>query len=183
LDWGPQENWPEAIAHDLTACVDARFRTIANRYGRALMGLSAGGYGAFNIGLRSLQEFGALESWSGYFEATDPSGYHILALGSVQAQGAATVPSTPALHQQLAAWPTMIGFYVGNQDGRFLTMNRQFNAALRQSGITHTFAVYPGGHTYILWRAHAVRWLTMALSYLAAGRSHPSGSGGGASGL
>ncbi len=183
LDWDPQENWPAAISHDLTACVDARFHTIANRYGRALMGLSAGGYGAFNVGLRNLAEFSVVESWSGYFAATDPSGYHVLSFGSPQAQRAATVPTGAALRQQLATWPTMIAFYVGNQDGRFLGMNRQYDASLRQSGIGHAFAVYPGGHTYALWQAHAQQWLTMGLTFLAAGRSHHLASSRGASGL
>jgi enterochelin esterase-like enzyme len=183
LDWDAQEDWPAAISHDLTSCIDARFHTIASRYGRALMGLSAGGYGAFNVGLRNLQEFAAVESWSGYFAATDPSGYHLLSLGSPQAQSAATVPTGAVLRRHLASWPTMLGFYVGNQDARFLEMNRQYDASLRQSGIAHAFAVYPGGHTYVLWQAHAAPWLAMALRFMAAGRRHHLAAGGGASGL
>ena len=95
LDWSASENWPTAISHDLTMCIDRRFRTIAARRCRALVGLSAGGYGAFNVGLRTLQTFGAVESWSGYFVGTDPSGYHVLKLGSPAAQRVATVPSGP----------------------------------------------------------------------------------------
>jgi enterochelin esterase-like enzyme len=183
LDWNPKQDWPAAISHDLTSCIDARFDTIANRYGRALMGLSAGGYGAFNVGLRNLNQFAAVESWSGYFEATDPSGYHILALGSPQAQSAATVPTGAILRRHLASWPTLIAFYVGDQDSRFLNMNRQYDASLRTSGIAHTFAIYSGGHTYGLWEAHASQWLGMALQFLAAGRRHQLASADGASGL
>lgn len=82
LDWDAGENWPEAISHDLVSCIDSHFRTVRSRFGRALIGLSAGGYGAFNIGLRALGTFGAVESWSGYFAATDPSGTKVLDLGS-----------------------------------------------------------------------------------------------------
>ncbi len=172
LDWDARQDWPAAISHDLTSCIDARFHTVANRYGRALMGLSAGGYGAFNVGLRNLREFAAVESWSGYFAATDPSGYHVLSLGSPQAQRAATVPTGAVLRRHLASWPTMLGFYVGDQDNRFVAMNRQYDASLAQSGIPHTFAIYPGGHTYALWKTHASPWLAMALRFLAAGRRH-----------
>src|SRR5581483_10813748 len=77
-DWGAGEDWPAAISHDLVTCIDKRYRTIPSRDGRALMGVSAGGYGAFNIGLRSLDVFGAVESWSGYFEATNLAGTAIL---------------------------------------------------------------------------------------------------------
>ena len=136
LDWGPGENWPRAVADDLTACVDARFHTIADRDGRALIGLSAGGYGAFNIGLRNLREFAAVESWSGYFAATDPSGQHVLNLGSPQANSAATVPSGPLLRRALGAWPALLAFYVGRQDTRFVGMNRAFDAALTRSGVS-----------------------------------------------
>jgi len=92
LDWSPTDDWPKAIAQQLTACVDARFDTIDSRRGRALVGLSAGGYGALNIGLRSLATFGAVESWSGYPVATDPSGYHVLKLSGPAARAAAAQP-------------------------------------------------------------------------------------------
>ncbi|MGA2014165.1 MAG: alpha/beta hydrolase-fold protein [Solirubrobacteraceae bacterium] len=166
LDWGPTEDWPAAIADDLPRCVDARYRTIANRHGRVLAGLSAGGYGAFNIGLRNLAVFAAVESWSGYFVATDPTGYHVLDLGSTAADSAATVPRGSQLTAELSTWPALIGFYVGNQDARFLVMNEQFDAALSAGDIPHIFRVYPGGHSETLWRALAPRWLAMALDAL-----------------
>lgn len=172
LDWGPTENWPQAIDHDLPACIDGRFHTIANRWGRALVGLSAGGYGAANVGLRALPVFSAVESWSGYFVATDPAGDHVLELGSSDADNAAAVPDDADLRTELRAWPALIGFYVGRQDNRFLAMNQQFDATLRQGGIAHMFAVYPGGHTYALWQAHAQQWLGAALDYMARGRAH-----------
>ena len=103
LDWDAAEDWPRAISHDLPACIDARFRTIAGRYGRALVGLSAGGYGAMNIGLRNLDEFGAVQSWSGYFVATNPAGTKVLDLGSAQANAAATVPRGPQLKRRLGS--------------------------------------------------------------------------------
>ena len=54
LDWGPGRNWETALATELPRVVDARFRTIATRRGRALIGLSAGGYGAMLLGLHHL---------------------------------------------------------------------------------------------------------------------------------
>ena len=171
LNSGPNENWPAAIATDLTRCTDARFRTIANRSGRALVGFSAGGFGAMNIGLRNLDLFGAVESWSGYFEATDPSGQQVLDLGSAAANAAARAPRTAALSQALAEHPTFIGFYVGQQDATFVADNRSYDAALRRQHIAHTFAVYPGGHSVALWRNEAPQWLQQALATLATLRS------------
>jgi enterochelin esterase-like enzyme len=166
LDWSPTENWPQAIAHDLPSCIDHRYRTIADRSGRMLIGLSAGGYGAFNIGLRNLQTYAAVESWSGYFVATDPSGHHVLDLGSPQANQAATVPRGAALVGEMARWPSLIAFYVGRSDDRFADMNERFDASLRRSRIAHVFRLYPGGHSPALWEAQAAHWLTMALQHM-----------------
>lgn len=177
LDWDAAEDWPQAIAQDLPRCIDTRYRTLRERYGRALVGLSAGGYGAFNIGLRNLSRFGAVESWSGYFAATDPSGYHVLNLGSPAANDAAQVPRGAPLKSALSAHPSLVAFYVGRQDNRFLATNQQYDASLTQTGVAHTFSVYPGGHSTALWGAQAQRWLGMALGYLAAGRSRQAHGG------
>ena len=170
LDESPTENWPRAIATDLTRCTDRHYSTIANRSGRALVGLSAGGYGAYNVGLRNLATFGAVESWSGYFEATDPSGWYLLNLGSPQANAAARVPRDQTLKAELAKHPTFLGFYVGRQDTRFLADNIAYSNALSAVGIPHRFRIYPGGHSGALWSSQATAWLGYALSALAARR-------------
>ncbi len=167
LDWAPKENWPAAIAHDLTHCIDGRFRTIAKRSGRALVGLSAGAFGAFNIGLRNLPTFGAIEAWSGYFAATDPSGLRKLDLGSTHANRRARVPHGRRLKARLATWPTFLGFYVGRQDSRFFSDNVAYDAALRRQRIPHLFKVYRGGHSQSLWISEAPLWLGLALKALA----------------
>ncbi|HET7048270.1 MAG TPA: alpha/beta hydrolase-fold protein [Solirubrobacteraceae bacterium] len=169
LDLKPTENWPQAISHDLTRCIDARFRTVANRSGRALVGLSAGGYGAMNIGLRNLATFGAVESWSGYFEATDPSGQHKLNLGSPQANAAAAVPRGAGLKAAVNAHAALIAFYVGRQDDRFADDNESFDRALARERIPHLFRTYPGGHSGALWTGESKLWLGYALSALARG--------------
>ncbi len=64
-EWAGQ--WEQEVVA-LVPWVDAHLPTIPSRSARVLAGLSAGGYGAMDIGLRHLDLFGTLESWSGYFE-------------------------------------------------------------------------------------------------------------------
>jgi enterochelin esterase-like enzyme len=59
--------WETALVKQIVPWVDANLPTIATPAGRVLAGLSAGGYGAFDIALRHPSLFGAVESWSGYF--------------------------------------------------------------------------------------------------------------------
>ena len=51
LDWGPGRQWETAVAEEVPAYVDAHFRTIRSRSARAIVGLSAGGYGAVLVAL------------------------------------------------------------------------------------------------------------------------------------
>jgi S-formylglutathione hydrolase FrmB len=94
---------------ELPAYVDGHYRTIANRAGRAIVGLSAGGYGAADIGLGHPSAFSVVESWSGYFEPTDPSGTQALDLGSVAANRAASVHArASALARQFGPLPHVL---------------------------------------------------------------------------
>jgi enterochelin esterase-like enzyme len=166
LDWSPHEDWPRAISHDLTRCIDRLYNTIPGRMGRALIGVSAGGYGALNIGLRHLRTFAVVESWSGYFAATDPTGSHLLKFSSPSATRAAQVPSGTALAHSLSRWPSLVAFYVGRSDRQFFAANQAFDRSLTASGIAHVYRTYPGGHTHSLWQREAAPWFAVALKFL-----------------
>ena len=161
LDWGPGRNWETATAKELVKVVDARYRTIANRHGRVLIGISAGGYGATLIGLHNPGVFSVVESWSGYFHPTTPDGTKPLDLGSAGANARANA------HTQLAKVRRLdyFAFYVGKGDSLFRSENERFAEELREAGISGVvFRVYPGGHGWSLWSAHAPAWLAAALA-------------------
>jgi enterochelin esterase-like enzyme len=169
LDKGPGRRWETAIAVDLTREIDSRYRTIPNRRGRALVGISAGGYGAMLIGLHDLSTFAAIESWSGYFRPTDPTGRGVLDLGSLTANAhASAYSSIQALRSELRRDKTFLGFYVGKADKLFLAENVRLDRDLTKVGVPHVFRVYSGAHDSVLWRAHARAWLDFALDHLSA---------------
>ncbi len=166
-DWGPGENWETALAVDLPAYIDAHYRTIATRTGRAIVGVSAGGYGATILGVHHLPAFAAIESWSGYFRPTDPTGEETLELGSRADNDYASVHALAAgLRKQFRRHATFLAFYVGRADTTFVADNTRLHRELTRAGVAHTFGVYPGAHTTSLWAAHAAGWLDMALDHL-----------------
>ncbi|MFN2629186.1 MAG: alpha/beta hydrolase [Gaiellaceae bacterium] len=161
-------DWERAIAHELPRVVDARYRTIPERRGRALIGLSAGGYGAMLLALHDLAVFAVVESWSGYFHPTNPAGTAALDLGSPTANAHASAHSyVSSLSTRLKQQPTFIGFYVGVADDRFRDENEQLDRELTAASIPHVFRLYRGGHDSSVWLAHASAWLTLALDHLA----------------
>ncbi len=65
---GQRNNWENHIVQDVVNHVDWNFRTIARREGRAIVGLSMGGYGAITLGLRHPEMFISIGSTSGALE-------------------------------------------------------------------------------------------------------------------
>ena len=168
VDRGPGDRWATAIATELPRVIDARFRTIRSRAGRALIGISAGGYGAMQLALNHLDEFSVIESWSGYFHPTDPTGTKPLDLGSAARDAKADVRRVlPTVRQLLRATRTFIAFYVGRSDWRFYAENETLNQELSEEGVAHVFRAYPGGHDQALWQRYAAPWLELALVHLA----------------
>jgi enterochelin esterase-like enzyme len=167
----PGDDWADAIARELPRAVDARFRTLASRSGRALVGLSAGGYGAMHLGLRELSSFSVIESWSGYFHPTDPAGTSAVSLGTTARDAKANVHEQVAAERsRLRAGSTYIAFYVGRGDVRFRAENEQLDRELTADGIPHLFREFSGGHDQGLWQGHAEAWLALALAHLAPAR-------------
>ena len=168
LNLGPGNDWATAISRELPAYVDLHYRSIATRIGRALIGVSAGGYGAASLGLHNPKQFSVVESWSGYFAPTDPTGMSVLDLGSDAANDEASVHKLArALAEQFRRYPTYFAFYVGKSDPTFVRENLQLNEELNGSNAPHAFTTYPGGHSNSLWQPHAATWLAMALKHLA----------------
>ena len=62
---GQRNNWEDHIIQDVVGHVDGNYRTIARREGRAITGLSMGGYGGLTLGLRHPEMFISIGSTSG----------------------------------------------------------------------------------------------------------------------
>ena len=57
--------YEDFIVNDLVKYVDSKYKTFANKDGRAVIGVSQGGYGAVKIGLLHADKFGVIASHSG----------------------------------------------------------------------------------------------------------------------
>jgi enterochelin esterase-like enzyme len=148
----PGNRWASFVARDLVRAVDARYRTIRTATGRAIGGLSEGGYGAINIALQHPHEFSMVESWSGY-QRPDP----IRSLFGKQLQLlAANDPRRllPRVAPLLRKDHTYFWFYSGSTD-RLEPQNAAFAQELARDHVAHHYFRVYGGHNWAIWRGSA----------------------------
>ncbi len=162
----PGNRWETFVARDLVRAIDRRYRTLPDGRGRAIAGLSEGGYGALNIGVHHPGEFTVLESWSGYTMAA-----HMTAI--FDHERALRRYNSPAVWirrtaGQLRADGTYVWFYSGSSDW-LARQNRAFSRELAGLGIGHRFFTHPGRHNWELWRALLPQALTTASQRLSRG--------------
>ena len=145
--------WGTFVARDVVRYVDTHYRTVAAPSGRAIGGLSEGGYGAINIALHHPHEFSVVESWSGYVKP-DPlrsifgPKLQLLAANDPRLLLRRAAPALRNVH-------TYFWFYSGTED-RFRAQNRAFAHELTKLRIPNRFFESFGGHNWALWRKNAV---------------------------
>jgi enterochelin esterase-like enzyme len=120
------------IGSELPLVIKSRYRTLDDPKFWAMGGVSSGGWGAYNIGLRHLNNFHVFFSHSGYF--TDSSG-----AGNSPNQFIQQIPTA-----QLQA----IRAYLdgGQSDTDLLASTQQFHQTLNRLGVANEFHAFPGGH-------------------------------------
>ena len=148
----PHEGWGTFVARDLVRAVDARYRTIASRAGRAIGGLSEGGYGAIDIALRHPGEFAVVESWSGYQRPDKLTSIFGPKLGLLAANDPRRLVLGAA--SRLRRQHTYFWFYSGSRDP-LRRQNAAFAAELARLGVAHRYFQVFGGHDWAIWRDQA----------------------------
>jgi enterochelin esterase-like enzyme len=168
-DWGPGRDWETATESELVSWIDGHYRTLPVRSGRAIVGVSAGGYGATLIAIHHPSTYRVIESWSGYFILTTPDGTPE-DLGSPEANAHASAhASVPTLKRLFGRYPkTFFGFYIGAEDPYpgFVEDNVRLSEELTDAGIPHVFEIYEGGHDQDFWTEHQDEWLAGAVERL-----------------
>lgn len=167
------DKYESYIIKELIPEIDKRFRTIPEREGRAIAGLSMGGYGALKFGIKYPEMFSIAGSFSG-------------------ALGAASFPSTGQNAALLKSLNIIFGpadsetrkandifkmireitpekrkvlpvLYIdcGTEDFLFQN-NRDFVDLLFEKGVPHEFRQLPGGHTWAYWDKQVQEFLRVA---------------------
>ncbi|OUL26697.1 esterase [Nostoc sp. 106C] len=129
---GPNGKVGTWIGSELVKVVKSQYRTLDDPHFWAIGGVSSGGWGAFNIGLRYLNNFNIFFSHSGYF--TDKSGPQNSPQQIVQQL---SIQDRKRLRVYLDA---------GLSDTNLLSSTKAFHETLNKLGIANVFSAFPGGH-------------------------------------
>jgi S-formylglutathione hydrolase FrmB len=148
----PGNGWSTFVARDLVRYVDSHFRTVASGAGRAIAGLSEGGYGAFDIALHHPGEFSLVESWSGYQRPDKLRSIFGSKLQLLPANDPRLLVRREAT--SLRTLGTYFWFYSGSTD-RLHAQNEDFARELGSLRLPHRYFVAYGGHNWALWRDNA----------------------------
>jgi len=175
----PSDKYEAYIINELFPDVQRRFRTIETRDGRAIAGLSMGGYGALKFGMKYPQTFVFVGSMSGALDAAswteaDLRGLQFIwrtllpVFGPTEHSGRASND----LQKIVRALPddkidTLPFMYLdcGTEDP-LLPSNRKFAETLLQRKIKHEYRQLPGSHNWIYWNAQVQEVLKLAATSL-----------------
>ena len=129
---GPNGKVASLISDDLVNEIKSKYKVLGHPRYWAIGGLSSGGWGAVNIGMRRLDRFNVFFSHTGYFK--DPN-------GSAQNPITAVDRIEPHLRSRLHVY-----LDAGQNDQVYLDATREFHEKLQNIGISTEFRVFPGGH-------------------------------------
>jgi enterochelin esterase-like enzyme len=133
--------WERALVQRVVPWVDAHLPTQQTAAGRVLAGLSAGGFGAVDIGLRHPALFGTIESWSGYFKPVHDGPFK----DATRAVLAANDPERLVVAERAALSKTRFFVSTGPPHSRWAPPSQTIAYAgrLRSLGISYTLRIYP----------------------------------------
>jgi S-formylglutathione hydrolase FrmB len=159
----PGNHWGTFVSRDLVRFVGAHFRTIASAKGRAIAGLSEGGYGAIDIALHHPREFSVVQSWSRYMRPDK--------LRSIFGSELRLVPANDPrlLLPQFAPQLRRSGRTGSTRlDRPPAEPERRLRASSRLH-IAHRYRLVYGGHNWAIWRNNARNAYLSAAARLARG--------------
>ena len=151
----PTYRYETYITKELISMVDIKYRTVSNKSGRGITGLSMGGHGAFFLAFRHTNLFGAAASMSGGLDIRPFAEKWDLSkrLGPIN-----QYPQTWEKYTVINLVPSIQNkqlklLFDCGRDDFFYSVNLQVHQKMQELKIAHEFLAKSGGHTLVYWRS------------------------------
>jgi S-formylglutathione hydrolase FrmB len=141
------------ITNELVPWVDKNYRTIKNRKGRAITGLSMGGHGALYLAFRHQDIFGAAGSMSGGVDIRPfPLNWNMSQRLGTYAENPDVWEKNTVINMLHLLTPKSLSLIIDcGTDDFFFLVNKNLHDKLIERNIPHDFIVRPGSHDWQYW--------------------------------
>lgn len=141
------------VSDELVKWVDAKYKTIKNRGGRAITGLSMGGHGGLYLAFKHQNIFGAAGSMSGGVDIRPfPNNWDMAARLGRYAEQPERWEKNTVINMLHLLTPNSLALIIdcGTEDF-FFRVNENLHEQLMLRNIPHDFITRPGGHNWNYW--------------------------------
>lgn len=147
------------VAKELIGAMDEKYRTIADKSGRAITGLSMGGHGAFYLAFRHQDIWGAAGSMSGGLDLRPfPNNWDIpKRLGDYASHKDNWEQSSVVNLIYLLDGKELELIFDCGVDDFFFDVNQRMHQKLLERNIPHDYIERPGEHNWDYW-GNAIRY-------------------------
>lgn len=142
------------VAKELVHWIDNNYKTIANREGRAITGLSMGGHGALYLAFRHQDIFGACGSMSGGVDIRPfPNNWGMKEHLGNQSEYPQNWEKNTVINMMHLLTPNSLAITIDcGTDDFFYDVNIRLHKELTYRNIPHTFISRPGVHDWNFWK-------------------------------
>ena len=141
------------ISKELVLWIDSKYKTIKDRSGRGITGLSMGGHGALYLAFKHQDVFGAAGSMSGGVDIRPfPDNWEMSKRLGVYSESPETWEKNTVVNMLYLVKPKSLALIIDcGVDDFFYRVNENLHEALLSRNIAHDFISRPGAHNWAYW--------------------------------
>lgn len=155
----PSFKYETFISSELVQWIDSRYKTIKDRKGRAVTGLSMGGHGALYLAMRHQDIYGAAGSMSGGVDIRPfPNNWEMAKRLGEYAEQPARWEQHTVINMLHLLNPKSLKLIIDCGTGDFFyEVNENLHRQLMYRNIPHEYVTRPGVHNWTYWQ-NAVKY-------------------------
>jgi S-formylglutathione hydrolase FrmB len=153
------------VSKELVGFIDSKYKTIKDRKGRAITGLSMGGHGGLYLGIKHQDVFGAAGSMSGGVDIRPfPNNWDMSKRLGSYAEKPENWEKNTVINLLHLLTPNSLALIIDcGTDDFFYKVNENLHQELAYRNIPHDYISRPGGHTWPYWK-NAVQYQMLFMS-------------------
>ncbi|ARK13793.2 alpha/beta hydrolase family protein [Fibrella sp. ES10-3-2-2] len=163
----PAFRYETYVADELVNWVDSHYKTIKNRAGRAITGLSMGGHGALYLALRHQTVFGAAGSMSGGVDIRPfPNNWAIAKRLGTYSEFPERWEQNTVINMLHLLTPGALSLIIDcGTDDFFFRVNNNLHEKLLERNIAHDYITRPGAHNWAYWNNAVIYQMLFMRNY------------------